>query len=94
VFYVTNGAVMPEGIGYGASPAFQPSLAVPRGDQLAQQAQQINARQSAVVAETVQRQADFSSNRAESLARVAEQIEQRAQTDAGPGVGDVVDITV
>lgn len=85
---------MPEGVGYGSSQAFQPSLAIPRNEQIAQQTQQLNARQSEAVAETVQRQADFNSNRAENLNRQAEQLEQRAQTDAGPGVGSFVDITV
>lgn len=85
---------MPEGVGYGSSQAFQPTLAIPRNDQLAQQTQQISARQSEAVAETVQRQADFSSNRAENLNRQAEQLEQRAQSNAGNGVGNVVDITV
>jgi hypothetical protein len=45
------------------------------------------------VAKTVQRQADFSSNRADNLNRQAEQLEQRARLDPGQGVGTVVDIT-
>ncbi|QDG75292.1 hypothetical protein [Labrenzia sp. PHM005] len=86
---------MPEGIGYGSALAFRPSLQVPRIDQVAEQAQTINAKQSAAVAETVQRQANFSANRAEALSRQAEQLQQRAQpADPGAGLGNRLDISV
>lgn len=85
---------MPDGISYGSGQAFQPTLAIPRSDQLSQQSQQLNVKQTAAVAETVQRQAEFSSNRAESLARQAEKLENRVQTEAEDGVGAVVDVSV
>lgn len=86
---------MPEAIGSGSSLAFQPTLQTPRTEQVAEQAKAMNARQSEAVAETVQRQANFSANRAESLSRQAEQLEERAQTrDPGEGLGNTVDISV
>jgi hypothetical protein len=48
-----------------------------------------------VVAQTVQRQADFSSNRAEFLSRQAEQLVNRAETrNPENGLGSQVDILV
>ena len=86
---------MPEAIGYGTSQAFQPSLATPRTDQLAEQVKAINANQSEAVAKTVQRQAELSSNRAEVLSRQAEQLENRAATRSPEnGLGNLVDIQV
>jgi len=86
---------MPEAIGYGTSQAFQPSLATPRAEQLAEQVKAINANQSEAVAETVQRQAELSSNRAELLSRQAEQLENRAETRSPEnGLGNQVDIRV
>ena len=85
---------MPEGIASGSGQAFQPTLAIPRSDQLLQQTQQLNVKQTAAIAETVQRQAEFSSNRAESLVRQAEKLEDRVQTEAEAGVGAVVDVSV
>ncbi|GAB4512270.1 MAG: hypothetical protein Tsb0019_08670 [Roseibium sp.] len=86
---------MPEAIGYGSSQAFQPNLATSRTDQVAEQAKAMNASQSKAVAETVQRQADFSTSRAEFLSRQAEQLENRAETRTpADGVGSQVDILV
>jgi len=83
---------VPEAIGHGA---FQPSAYAPRPEKAAEQAKAINARQSEAVAETVQRQADFSSSRADYLTRQAEQLENRAQArDPGKGLGGQVDISV
>jgi len=86
---------MPEAIGHGSNQAFQPTLATPRAEQVAEQAKAINASQSQAVAETVQRQADFSSQRAEFLSRQAEQLENRAQTRTPEnGLGTQVDVLI
>ncbi|QFT29262.1 hypothetical protein K1718_02565 [Roseibium porphyridii] len=86
---------MPEAVGYGQNQAFQPSLATPRADKVAEQVKAMNARQSEAVAETVQRQAKFSSNRTENLSRQAEQLEKRAETrKPEDGLGNRVDIFV
>ncbi|MCV0425561.1 MAG: hypothetical protein K5905_08810 [Roseibium sp.] len=86
---------MSEAVGSTTSKAFQPSLTTPQTDRVAEQAQAIKARQSEAVANTVQRQAQFSASRAESLSRQAEKLENRATTGAaGSGLGGRVDITV
>ena len=71
---------MPEAIGYGSSQAFQPTLATPRTDQVAEQVEVVKAKRSEAAAVTAQRQAEFSTNRAEFLSRQAEQLENRAET--------------
>lgn len=88
----SSGGVMPEGIGYTSGQVFQPTLSIPRSDQLSQQTQQLGASKAVSLAETVQRQADLSSNRAESLARQAEQLENRARTRTDAGVGSLIDV--
>ncbi|WP_428648121.1 hypothetical protein [Roseibium sp.] len=86
---------MPEAIGNVKSPAFQPSLKSPRTEKVAEQAEAVKARRSAAAAETVRRQADFSSNRTEFLSRQAEQLQDRAQNrNAESGLGSRVDIRV
>jgi hypothetical protein len=86
---------MTEAIGQGTSQAFQPSLGTPRTEQVAEQAKAIKARQSEAVAETVQRQANASSNRAEFLSRQAEQLESRAESrSSGTGLGGRLDVSV
>lgn len=86
---------MPQAIGQGASRAFQPSLAMQKTEQVAEQAKAISASQSEAVAETVQRQAQFSASRAENLSAQAEKLEKRAETrSAGSGLGNRVDLTV
>ncbi|WP_146048537.1 hypothetical protein [Roseibium marinum] len=86
---------MPASIGNGTSQAYQPALSSARTEKAAAQAEAIKVRQSEAVAETVKRQADFSSSRAEVLSRQAEQMENRVQSqDPGKGIGGQVDITV
>ncbi|MBO6507608.1 MAG: hypothetical protein JJ866_19260 [Roseibium sp.] len=86
---------MTEAIGQGTTQTFQPSLETSRVKQVAEQAEAIKARQSAAVADTVQRQANFSSNRAEFLSRQAEQLENRAQAQRQEtGLGDRLDISI
>lgn len=86
---------MTEAIGQGTTRTFQPSLETSRVKQVAEQAEAIKARQSAAVADTVQRQANFSSNRAEFLSRQAEQLENRAQAQRQEtGLGDRLDISI
>jgi len=84
---------MPEAIGNGSSQAFQPTLASPRTDQVAEQVAAVKAKRSEAAAETVQRQAEFSTSRAELLSRQAEQLENRAETRSpGNGLGNQVNI--
>ncbi len=86
---------MPKAVGNVTSQAFQPSLRKPRTEKVAEQAEAIKARQSAAAAETVRRQADFSSNRTEFLSRRAEQLQDRAQSRSPEnGLGGRVDIRV
>lgn len=84
---------MPEAIGYGSSQAFQPNLATPRTQQVAEQAEAVKAKRSEAAAVNVQRQAEFSTNRAEALSRQAEQLENRAETRSlDDGLGTQVNI--
>lgn len=84
---------MPEAIGYGSSQAFQPTLATPRTDQVAEQVEVVKAKRSEAAAVTAQRQAEFSTNRAEFLSRQAEQLENRAETRSlDNGLGNQVNI--
>jgi len=86
---------MPEGIGYGSAQAFNPAASVPRTERLAEQAETVRVSQDEAVAEIVGRQAQLSSNRAETLARQAEQLENRVEArDSQNGLGNQVDITV
>ena len=86
---------MSEAVASATSKAFQPSLTTPQTDRVAEQAEAIRARQSEAVAETVQRQAQFSASRAEFLSRQAEKLENRAENSAGTsGLGGRVDISV
>ncbi len=82
-----------EGIGVAssASAASPPTQA----QKIAEQAEQMSARQDEAVAELVKRQADFSSNRAEALARQAEKIENRAERQTQQSnLGRRLDISV
>ncbi|MBN9673229.1 hypothetical protein [Roseibium aggregatum] len=86
---------MPEAIGHGPAQAFPPTLGQPRTEKVAQQAEAARARQSEAAAETVQRQANFSSNRAELLSEQAEKLEKRAENrNVDDGLGRYVDISV
>ncbi|MEP2726276.1 MAG: hypothetical protein ABJO97_15610 [Roseibium sp.] len=86
---------MPEVTGYGSAQVFSPRAGDAGPERTAEKLQQINVQQERVVAETVQRQADLSSNRAETLARQAEQIEGRVQArEAQEGLGNRLDVTV
>jgi|GEM_PF-1784672 len=81
---------MPEAIGYGS---YQPDQAMTRAHQVAEQAEAFKAKRSEAAAEIAQRQASFSTNRAEFLSRQAEQLEDRAQTqNQGNGLGTKVNI--
>ncbi|QFT66366.1 hypothetical protein FIU93_06235 [Labrenzia sp. THAF35] len=71
---------MPEAIGYGASQAYQPNQANTRAGQVAEQAEAFKTKRSEAAAVIAQRQASFSTNRAEFLSRQAEQLEDRAET--------------
>lgn len=86
---------MPEAIGYASSRSFAPTESVPRSQQVAAQVRELSTQQKTAVAETVQRQAKFSSNRAEALSRQAEQIENRVETrKAQDGLGSRLDLSV
>lgn len=82
-------------IASSTSQVFQPSLSTPRTEKVAEQAKAISARQSEAAAETVKRQADFSTSRAEFLSDQAQKLESRAQTRSPEkGLGGRLDITV
>jgi hypothetical protein len=84
---------MPEAIGNGSSQAFQPNVTNSRAHQVAEMTEAFKAKRSEAVAEIAQRQASFSTNRAEFLSRQAEQLEDRAQTQSpGNGLGIKVNI--
>ena len=86
---------MTAAIASSTSQAFQPSLNTPRTEQVAEQVKVISARQSEAAAETVQRQADFSTSRAQFLSDQAQKLESRAQTRSPEnGLGGRLDITV
>ncbi|TYC52597.1 hypothetical protein FMN50_17835 [Rhodobacterales bacterium] len=86
---------MPEAISHGARQAFLPSLGASGTEKVAQQAEAARNRQSEATAEMVQRQADFSSSRAELLSEQADKLVRRAER-TGPenGLGRLVDISV
>ncbi|TYC72452.1 hypothetical protein FMN63_07810 [Stappia sp. BW2] len=84
---------MPDAIGYGSSPAFQPNTSNARANQVAEQAEAFKTKRSEAAAEIAQRQASFSTSRAEFLSQQAEQLEDRAETrQLENGVGVKVNI--
>ncbi|MEJ8474893.1 hypothetical protein [Roseibium algae] len=86
---------MPEVTGYGSAQALNPREGFASPDQTVEKLKQADVKQDKAVAETVQRQANLSSNRAEVLARQAEQIEGRVQTrEAEQGLGNRLDISI
>lgn len=86
---------MPEAIGYGASQTIPPAPAVQKAETGTNKADAARIRTSEVVAETVQRRAQFSASRAENLSEQAEKLEKRAESrSAGEGLGVQLDITV
>ncbi|MTI44029.1 hypothetical protein JM93_03278 [Roseibium hamelinense] len=86
---------MPEVSGYRSSQALASSPTLRETQKVVDQLRELDAKQEVAVAQTVQRQADLSSNRAEQLARQVEQIERRVEArDIDPGLGGRFDITV
>lgn len=86
---------MPDGIGHGAHSASAYSTAISQNQKVAEQVEQLNARKEKAVAEIVQRQADFSTNRAEDLVQRAEKAQERVETrETQNGLGASLDISV
>ena len=86
---------MSEAIASASIQAFQPSLGTPRTEKIAEQVKAVGAKQSEAAAEAVQRQAQFSTRRAENLSEQAEKLENRAQSRlAEDGLGNRLDITI
>lgn len=86
---------MSDAIAGTASQVFQPSLRTPRTEQVAEQAETVQARRTEAAAETVSLQADQSSNRADYLSDQAERLAERAASRSPQeGLGRLVDITV
>lgn len=86
---------MPEGIGYGVQAASASSAANSQRQQVAEQIERITASKERTVAETVQRQADFSANRAETLTRQAEKAQDRVESrETQRGLGTRLDVSV
>ncbi|WP_422041144.1 hypothetical protein [Roseibium sp.] len=86
---------MSEAIASTSTQAFQPSLSASRIEKTAEQVKVLSARQSEAAAETVQRQAAFSTSRAEFLSDQAEKLENRAQNRSPEdGLGNRLDISI
>ncbi|GGB39805.1 hypothetical protein GCM10011316_09790 [Roseibium aquae] len=86
---------MPEGIGYSSAQALSQSTVLPQNERMAEKAEAVRTRQGEAVAEIVGRQAQFSSSRAETLARQAEQLENRVETrNDQNGLGNRVNLVV
>lgn len=78
-----------------AQSTYVPGSGQSESGKLAQQMREMRDQQSRVVAETVERQAEFSGNRAEALQRQAEQMQNRVdQVEADKGLGSRIDISV
>ncbi|NVK36194.1 MAG: hypothetical protein HWE23_17050 [Rhodobacteraceae bacterium] len=78
-----------------AKGVFAPTVGASGPDRSQEKLEAVNARQQQVVAEVVGRQAEFSVNRAESLQRQAEQIQNRADTKTSQdGLGQQLDISL
>ncbi|WP_417687373.1 hypothetical protein [Roseibium sp.] len=88
---------MPEGIGYGSPPRLV-SVETGFGKGQASAAdtlQRQNARQEEVVAKAIEQQSERSGERADRLARQADQVENRSDTRVQlAGLGQRVDISV
>lgn len=71
------------------------TAALQRTEESVEIIREVRSNTEQAVAQTVKRQADFSSNRAETLNRQAEQLESRVESrSAGEGLGNRLDISV
>ena len=86
---------IPEGIGYGTNAASASSTVTSQRQKVAEQVERISARKEETVAAIVQRQADVSASRAETLTRQAEKAQDRGESrQAQKGLGIRLDISV
>ncbi|WP_150523247.1 hypothetical protein [Roseibium sediminis] len=86
---------MTEAVSSNRSLTFADLAARERNAPQSDRAEQFRAKRKESVAETVGRQADFSTSRAESLSRQADQLQDRARRNLqSEGLGRRVDITV